>query len=91
MKIQISKDNVEYIKKLKERGFRQIHNNTRNKNLLLFTDVEVHDYFLVKEGIPPYKKLLEDYSYSTKEICQYCNKLYHWKGLQQHIRKIHLK
>ena len=91
MKIQISKDNVEYIKKLKESGFRQIHNNTRNKNLLLFTDVEVDDYFLVKEGILRYKKLPANYSCNMREICPHCNISFHWKSLGNHIRKIHLK
>ena len=91
MKIEISKDNKQYIEQLKERGFKEIHNKTRNKNMITLTDVDVSDHVLVKSERRPFRIFYPNYSSDTYRKCHHCNKLYYWKSLAQHIRSIHLK
>ena len=91
MRIEISKDNKQYIEQLKEKGFKQIHNKTRNKNILCFTDVEVTNDVLVDSERRCFKMFYPNYSCDTYRECHHCNKLYYCKSLAQHIRYIHLK
>ena len=57
MIIQISKDNIEYIEKLKLEGFKEIQSRVRNKNIVTLTDVEVDKFFLVdKNRLPCFQK-----------------------------------
>jgi hypothetical protein len=91
MKIEISKDNKQYIEQLKERGFKEIHNKTRNKNMITLTDVDVSDHVLVESERRPFKTFYPNYSCDTYRECHHCHKLYYWKSLAQHIRNIHLK
>jgi len=91
MIITISKDNIDYIQKLKEKGFKQIESKRRNKNMITLTDVEVSDNVLVKSERRPFRIFYPNYSSDTYRECHHCNKLYYWKSLAQHIRNIHLK
>jgi len=84
MFITISKDNEQYIEKLKQRGFYQI---MIKHNFITLTDVVYHE--LTKNGLPC-KKLFSKYD-CTRYICEYCNKSYHCKYIQPHIRRVHLK
>lgn len=91
MRIEISKDNKQYIEQLKERGFKQIISKRRNKNILCFTDVEVTQDVLVESGKRPFRTFYPNYSCDTYRECHHCHKIYYWKSLAQHIRNIHLK
>ena len=90
MIITISKDNTDYIQKLKEKGFKQIESKRRGKDITL-TDVEVNDHVLVKSERRPFRTFYPNYSSNTYRECHHCHKLYYWKSLAQHIRSIHLK
>ena len=91
MIIQISSENVNYIQKLKEKGFKQIISKRRNKNILCFTDVEVINDVLVDSERREFKTFYPCYSSDDYRQCHHCHKILHWRYIQRHIRNTHLK
>ena len=91
MRIRIPKDNKQYIDQLKERGFKEIHNKTRNKNMILLTDVEVNDNVLVESERREFKTFYPNYFSDDYRECHHCHKIFNSRSIQRHIRNIHLK
>lgn len=91
MLITISKDNTDYIQKLKEKGFKQIESKRRNKNMITFTDVQVNKDVLVDNERMPFKTFYPTYFSNDYRECHHCHKIFNTRSIQQHIRKIHLK
>ena len=91
MLITISKENKQYIEQLKLKGFKQIESKIRNKNMITFTDVEATKDVLVDNERRPFKTFYPCYSSDNYRQCHHCQKILHWRYIQQHIRNIHLK
>jgi hypothetical protein len=91
MLITISKDNTDYIQKLKEKGFKQIESKRRNKNMITFTDVQVNKDVLVDNERKSFKTFYPNFFSDDYRECHHCHKIFNTRSIQQHIRKIHLK